>query len=470
MDVLLNLTYFFVNITTDFNWLESYLDNDALWVDDTLSWDYATGLLFSSLNLYTFFTSSFFVQCYHVYDWQVKQTILDVIHLNLHVSNFSIDAAMNLFKPTGKDHAELRSEFIWKQFVLDLVMLLDVSNIFFKSIYYSDYQDQFVMFLHHSPELIIAVLDFIDLDLNDANINSKPHVVFDMFNDTLHNTLSEFVDSFVTAYIATWGLVIFIYQFSTLKITHPLDAPMVRFQNYLYAVHKEFRVQFEVAIMVFFFAIMYVSMMISMFDDSDEEMTECFNKTFFYMFLFTLAILVWSHSIHLFSFLEASIREGKSSMVVFKQFGKDMFNIITLVSRFLTLVLRLNIYDTMDDIHDSYYIFFEDFGDDEYYAETLFSRLGFSFFDIDVKDDRSIFLENTLDLSLDLYSFYYIAWSKFALFLLFAVDEVVRVILASYIIFLIIFEVHAVNRSYTEDNYINTKRSTYTSVSTRQSL
>jgi hypothetical protein len=32
------------------------------------------------------------------------------------------------------------------------------------------------------------------------------------------------------------------------------------------------------------------------------------------------------------------------------------------------------------------------------------------------------------------------------------------VILASYIIFLIIFEVHAVNRSYTEDNYIETKR------------
>ena len=179
------------------------------------------------------------------------------------------------------------------------------------------------------------------------------------------------------------------------------------------------------------------------------------------MFLFTLSILVWSHSIHLFSFLEASIREGKSSMVVLRQFGKDMFNIITLVSRFLTLVLRLNIYDTMDDIHDSYYIFFEDFGDDEYYAETLFSRLGFSFFDIDVKDDRSIFLENTLDISFDLFSFYYIAWSKFTFFLLFAVDEVVRVILASYIIFLIVFEVHAVNRSYTEDSYINTKRATY---------
>lgn len=112
----------------------------------------------------------------------------------------------------------------------------------------------------------------------------------------------------------------------------------------------------------------------------------------------------------------------------------------------------------MDDIHDSYYIFFEDFGDDEYLAETFVSKFTFMFFDLDVKDDRSIFLENTLDISADLYSIYFITWSKFALFLLFAVDEIVRVILASYIIFLIIFEVHAVNRSYTEDNYIETKR------------
>jgi len=85
-----------------------------------------------------------------------------------------------------------------------------------------------------------------------------------------------------------------------------------------------------------------------------------------------------------------------------------MFNIITLVSRFLTLVLRLNIYDTMDDIHDSYYIFFEDFGDDEYLAEMFVSKFSFMFFDLDVKDDRSIFLENTLDFSADLYTIYFI--------------------------------------------------------------
>jgi hypothetical protein len=62
----------------------------------------------------------------------------------------------------------------------------------------------------------------------------------------------------------------------------------------------------------------------------------------------------------------------------------------------------------MDDIHDSYYIFFEDFGDDEYLAETFVSKFSFMFFDLDVKDDRSIFLENTLDFSADLYTIYFI--------------------------------------------------------------
>jgi hypothetical protein len=62
----------------------------------------------------------------------------------------------------------------------------------------------------------------------------------------------------------------------------------------------------------------------------------------------------------------------------------------------------------MDDIHDSYYIFFEDFGDDEYLAEMFVSKFSFMFFDLDVKDDRSIFLENTLDFSADLYTIYFI--------------------------------------------------------------
>lgn len=176
--------------------------------------------------------------------------------------------------------------------VLDMVMMFDVSHIAFKTFFYTDYQDFFVMLLQHSPELVFAVNDFVDLTINTFTTNHQPHAAFNMFRDDLKNTISEFVESFATTYLTTLALIVFIHQFTTLKLTQTLDAPLVRFQNYLYAVHKEFRVQFEVALMVFFFAVLYVSMMISMFDDSSASVVECFNKTFFYMFLFTLAILV----------------------------------------------------------------------------------------------------------------------------------------------------------------------------------
>ena len=149
-----------------------------------------------------------------------------------------------------------------------------------------------VTILHHSPEIMLAFLDFIDADYNDSFMGVKPHTVFSFFFDSLHGHLSEFVEHYITAYLATFALVTFIYGFTNMKVAYPLDAPMVRFQNYLFALGKEFRVQFEIALMVFFFAVMYVSMMLSMFDDSNEEMIEGFMKTFFYMFLFTLAILV----------------------------------------------------------------------------------------------------------------------------------------------------------------------------------
>ena len=43
-------------------------------------------------------------------------------------------------------------------------------------------------------------------------------------------------------------------------------------------------------------------------------------------------------------------------------------------------------------------------------------------------------------------------------FLFFTVEEISRLGLAFYICYLIIFEVHSVNCSYKEDNYLSTKR------------
>ena len=81
------------------------------------------------------------------------------------------------------------------------------------------------------------------------------------------------------------------------------------------------------------------------------------------------------------------------------------------------------------------------------------------FFDTDNNDDRSFFLEDEMDFSMDLFSLYFIVWSKFSLFFLFALDEIARVLLAYYVVYLIIFEIQAVNRTYVEDQYLLNKRS-----------
>jgi hypothetical protein len=65
-------------------------------------------------------------------------------------------------------------------------------------------------------------------------------------------------------------------------------------------------------------------------------------------------------------------------------------------------------YDFLDDVLDSYYIFMCDFDDDEYLAETSFSLFGLLFFDPDNHDDRSLFLEDELDLRTDFFSLYFL--------------------------------------------------------------
>ena len=76
----------------------------------------------------------------------------------------------------------------------------------------------------------------------------------------------------------------------------------------------------------------------------------------------------------------------------------------------------------------------------------------------DNNDDRSFLFEDEMDLSADLFSIYFILWGKFAYFWLFILEEIGRVMLALYITYILIFEMNAVNRSYSEDSYFSAKR------------
>ena len=121
-------------------------------------------------------------------------------------------------------------------------------------------------------------------------------------------------------------------------------------------------------------------MMIATFDDDQEEILELLNTSCFYLLLFFFFYFVYKYSIHFLSFLEATISEGKSLVFALKQSGRDLINSGSLLLRVVVLVIRLNIYDGVDDVLDSYYIFVADFDDEEYFNDLFFSISPLLFF------------------------------------------------------------------------------------------
>jgi len=431
-----------MKFTAEFNWLESYLDNDTFWLEDVLNWDETFDLVLSDYNLFSFLTSAFFVNSHFFLDSLTKMSFIDVMF-------FQESDSANFSK-------ELFDLMMWDN-------LTSIYNTFLslQMIFYTDYQDFMVLILHHSPELSLALVDYVNTYWLNSTLSSTPSAVFDVFSDSMNSSLSEFIEYFVAFFAFVWGIIFFVGIFRITKWTNPLEIYFVRIENYVFWMSRETRTQFEAALKAAFFVLFYFSMMIATFDDDQEEILEFFNGMCFNFFLFMLIFLAYRYSIHFFTFLEASVSEGRTANFVTKQFFKDVMTVASFVLRTLTLMVRLNIYDTVDDLLDSYYIFLGDFDDDEYFADLFFSMFTVMFFDTDVNDDRSFFLEDETDLAGDLFTLYFIVWGKFSLFLFFVIEEVARVALALYITYLIMFEVHAVNRSYVEDTYFGTKRTLF---------
>jgi len=253
-------------------------------------------------------------------------------------------------------------------------------------------------------------------------------------------------------------IVFFISVFHLLKWNNSLEIYFSRIYYYVFSLSKEMRIQFETMLSLFFFFFFYWTMMIATFDDDQEEFIEIFDVACFYFFCLLITYLFFKYSIHYFAFLEASVGEGRTASFITKQFFKDFMNTFALFLRFFILLFRLNIYDTLDDFYDSYYIYFGDFDEDEYVNELFFSAHSLMFYDFDVNDDRIYSLEDEHEFFADLFYVYFICWGKFIFFIFFILEEILRLSLAFYICYLIAFEVHAVNCSYLEDAYLVIKR------------
>lgn len=418
--------------------MSTYVSSEQLWVNDCLNWEKISNIALSDTSFVSFLYNSSFISHHLLTDTITKFSTLD--YALLMSNNF---------------HMSFQTLFL--SFLLD--MHTDFFNLYMPYIplFSSSYQDSSSMVLLLSPELILAFKEFYSTYFFESSINLLPAAVFDSFVNNLTYHVCEGVITFSTFFFYIWIIVYFVLIASSLKWSNNYMNHMIRFQYYFNSVSKETRMQYEATLQIFVFFLFYWVAALMTFDDDQEEMIELVDCLYAYFFTALIAYFCFRHSIHFFSFMEASMNGSRSNSFL-NQFRADIAGILSFIVRFYMLIIRVNLYDSVEDVLDSYYIFLGDFDDDEYINELFFSLHGTLFFTMDNHDDRSFMYEDESDFSYDLYYLYYILWGKFAFFFFYTLEISGRILLGFYISYLIIFEVHAVSVSYQEDNYISSKR------------
>lgn len=428
-----------MQLQAEYKWLYQYTNSPQFWLEDVLSWDESFNLSLSDYSLFTLLTSPFFVKAYTCLDLVTKTSFLDILVMS------EVDYS-------------LESQEFYNAVIFDLTESLQVFFYSFQFIFYTSYQDLFPIVLYHSPELVLAISDFISVYLDPSVLSYVVSYGYHFFNDSVMTSIVKLVNVVSLLCLWMWFSVLFMYILRLTNLTNAFESYFTRVVLYLYSLSRENRIQFEsVLLTVLLFTTLLVWNIVT-FKDVYGESTETLTLYLFYFFLFVYVFFLYKNSTHYFSFLEASSSDRRAYSF-FIQFLKDSANSFVLALRFITLIFRLNIYDTVDDVLDSNYIFICDFEDDIYFTDLFANFYRSVFVNGDYYGDRTLFYEHDLDFSFDLFSLYFITCGKFVSFILFILEEIARVLLAFFIIYLVIFEMQSVNRSYTEDLFLANSRS-----------
>lgn len=419
--------------------MNTYKNSDQLWLSDSLNWEKTATLSFSDSSFISFLYNSFFVSQHVLTDKISKLSYLDIIILKTNSWNFNVQT-------------------LYFSFLNDIY--LDLFNLYLPliSLLGSNYQDFFSLIAITAPELNIAITDYFFEIFFFNNVNFLPAAVFDSFTNNLNYFSNDGFVIFIMFFFYIWFIVYFFLMSFSLKWSSFNFSHFNRFYYYFYSISVETRIQLEAVMQTFIFFLFYWIVTLLTFDDDQEEVIEFVDTFFFYFFSIIILYFILRHSIHYFSFLEASVSEGRNVNYLVLQFRNDFLGSFSLLLRFYTLLFRMNVYDTLEDFFDSYYIFVGDFDDDEYINELFFSLNNTLFFTLDNNDDRSFLFEDENDFSNDFFLLYFMVWGKFSYFFFLMAELAARLGLAFYILYLILFEVHSVNCSYVEDTFFKNKR------------
>lgn len=443
----MNFFLIFINILDNTNSMASAVD--FLWYDFVSH----ESLLFDEALNCENFSSSF------IADFPFLASIFGV---QFESSFVSIDA---LVKSTLFDewhysriNKHLRLSILYTSFLTDIFIEFQTKYPFYASFLISDFQDLPSFVLNFSPELLLVYIQYVDHVLDDSWFSLNSGVFFDIYSDSVKFVILEAVDFIFFSFFYFFLALIVLTSLRIQQWVIFTEAPLARFYYYLYSLAKETRIQFDALLFTILIAVFYFITLLMTFDDDLEESIETMSSFWFSFFLMVVLFLIYKHSYHYFSFLEMSVSEGKSASFIAKQFFRDFVNTFALFLRFAILLFRLNVYDGLDDLYDSYYFFLGDFDDDEYHDDLFFNVFASLNFENDNNEDRSFLSEEEHDWTADLFQLYFLVWGKIFFFLFFIVEEILRIALAIYITYLITFDVHAVNCSHIEDFYFFAKK------------
>ena len=419
-------------------WFDYYLNNQHFWVEDVLSWDDSINLALSDQSIFTLLFSSVFTKSYISVDSFSKLSFLDTL-----MSNDGI--------------LTLESQELYSAVFFDLFEPIKCVFYPFQFIFYTDSQTAFSIILQHSPEILLAISDFLTTYINPSILSYLTTAASVVFSDFTSSLILNSVNFLLLFCFFIWFNFFFFLILRLTSWNNTLESYLSRLSLYFYSLSRENRLQFESTVLTVLLFTLLFALNITTFKDMYQEPIEALNTFLFKLFLLIYLFFLYKNSIHYFSFLEASVSD-RGVLSMFIQFVKDFANSFVLLLRFMTLLFRLNIYDAVDDVLDSNYIFICDFEDDSFYVDFFGTFYKSVLINNDSFGDKTIFFEQSLDFSGDLFFVYFILCSKFISLVVFALEEIGRVLLAFFIIYLVIFEMQSVNRSFTEDSYvINTR-------------
>ena len=334
--------------------------------------------------------------------------------------------------------------FIFLYYFLDLFILISLLFNFYIDILTPSLNfSYFTCFNSLDYFFIFFVFDFLKFLVEFAPHNTQI-IEYDSF---FINLFVYFTQGLVFLSFIVFSIIVFV-TFCPITVDalgRFFPFPFLRLLYSLSGAFFEYRVTFNFMLLFVFFFFWFFFLIFC--PDSSLDVIDSVHLLLFYSFFFFILFFCFRYSTHFLSFLEVTLVNNLSVSFLLKQFVRDCSNLIALFLRFFLLIFRLNIYDSLDDFLDSYYIFLCDFDEDFLFNEVGFFLFSDFFFYCDNHEDSTFF--NELEF-FQIFPFFFLFFGKFVFFVFFLLEELFRLLLSIYIIYLILFEIHSTNVSYRE--------------------